>query len=328
MSALLRTAALAAANPVASLAVGTATWFGPSATLLAGLRAHCAPSGITVVECRDTLEPGTVKAFAGKTGKHDATANALLPALPPHLSHALLRDEPVPLKQAWKKLRFSDRITVVTTAAAIGAPRVLQAVLREHPALAHTPDGGVAGNTPLHYAALCTQEKCAGILLAHKAAPNASNPVQTSPLHDAARAGNLEIVRLLLAHGGNASAVNDYGDSMLHRCALHADSEHAERFVKVARYGMAVVRARQGAHLAQSLLNRCNKDGFNALDIAAVRQQTNLMACFVALGAEHSAKYAAAPARWSLNDVDHGEAWRKKQAAIVEGQGQAATAAA
>lgn len=231
---------------------------------------------------------------------------------------AVLRDDPLYLQGAWSGLSTDARTAIVTTAAAVGANEVIRQALAWGPAhenLANRADGGVACNTPLHYAALCSQDESAALLLAAGADANASNPVETLPLHDAARIGNLALVRLLLAHRADAEATNKYGDHMLHRCALYADQD-AARYLAVMRHGVTVVLEQRGDAAALAFVNRANRDGFTPLDIAVACGQPLLAQCLRDLGGEHGARFVAGVANakgWSRADVDHEKSWAQDE---------------
>lgn len=113
-------------------------------------------------------------------------------------------------------------------AAAAGVPDVLDAYLRDDPALldAYASDGFTA----LGLASFFGHAEAAALLLARGAAPNrpSNNPMRVAPLHSAAAGSHVAIVRMLLDRGADPSAVQEGGFTALHSAAQNGRADIVE----------------------------------------------------------------------------------------------------
>lgn len=78
------------------------------------------------------------------------------------------------------------------------------------------------GDSPLHYAVMCTHSKrkqIAELLIRKNANLNEKNKDFLTPLHLAADKAHYDVMEILLKHGAKVNALDGLGQSALHRCA-------------------------------------------------------------------------------------------------------------
>lgn len=73
------------------------------------------------------------------------------------------------------------------------------------------------GNSPLHQATWCGQEKIADLLLSHGAVIEDKNKNGETPLCLATQRNNREVCKLLIKQGANVNAVDNNGETILHK---------------------------------------------------------------------------------------------------------------
>lgn len=116
-------------------------------------------------------------------------------------------------------------------AAAAGAPDVLDAALRDDPALldAYATDGFTA----LGLASFFGHAEAAALLLARGADPNraSDNDMRVAPLHSAAAGSHLAIVRMLLDRGADPQATQEGGFTALHSAAQNGRADIVEQLL-------------------------------------------------------------------------------------------------
>jgi hypothetical protein len=103
---------------------------------------------------------------------------------------------------------------------------------------------GLAGFTPLHYAASRGHVAIAWLLLRAGADPNAQATDKSAPLHAAASGGHLTIVRLLHCFGARLSPQDDFGETPLHFAAKSGNSASAHSLLVLG--ASALVKDRLG----------------------------------------------------------------------------------